>query len=84
MVGCGMQGMKTNDDSHLTGATCLSMENDSGLVSDETKQSLCPKTQSQLQDTQTKRDQLWDAKPKQTMNEVTNEKCQLTTAFVCC
>ena len=58
-----MLGMKTNDDSHLKGATCLSMENALGLVLDKTQQSLCPKTQGQLWDMQTKRDQLWDVKP---------------------
>ena len=36
--------MKTNNDSHSKGATCLLMENNSSLVLDKTQQPLCPES----------------------------------------
>ena len=69
MVGSGMLGMKTTDDSHSKGVTCLLMKNALGLVLDKTWQSLCLKTQSQLWDTQTKRNQIWDARPDEQVDK---------------
>ena len=83
MVGSGMSGMRTNDDSHLEGATCLSMENASGLVLDKTQQSLCPKTQSQLWDMRMKCDQLWDVRPVENWL-VCLSAAQMKIECVCC